>query len=126
MPAVRRVDGSRDIIPLAEQDRGLWDRGQIVEGVAVLDRAIGAVASVSTDPAAIAASRPCARCTGTDWPQILALYGRAHDRQRSYAQQAVATGMAEGPTAGPRSSTGWMVRSSEPSFEAVRAHLLEW
>src|SRR5262249_5530010 len=71
-----RTDAAGELVPLAEQDRTLWNRARIAEGVALLDTAIGK-GSVGEDQlqAAIAAVHDRARRAGdTDWPQILALY----------------------------------------------------
>jgi RNA polymerase sigma-70 factor (ECF subfamily) len=68
-------DGS--IVPLEEQDRQLWDRGEIREGTELLDSALpfrrpgpyqvqAAIASLHAN--AVTAAK-------TDWPQISALYG---------------------------------------------------
>src|SRR5262249_47019423 len=72
-----RTDAAGELIPLAEQDRTLWNRARIAEGVALLDTAIGkgSVGEYQLQ-AAIAAVHDRARRAGdTDWPQILALYG---------------------------------------------------
>ena len=74
-PARTRPDGG--LVPLAEQDRSLWDADAIREGVALVERRAGAQrrsARTSSRPR----SPPCtprrrAR-EETDWPQILALY----------------------------------------------------
>jgi RNA polymerase sigma-70 factor, ECF subfamily len=63
-------------VPLDEQDRSLWDRAQIDEGVGILDTAL---ALASPGPyqmqAAIAALHgTAATAAEMDWPQIAALY----------------------------------------------------
>jgi predicted RNA polymerase sigma factor len=63
-------------VPIHEQDRSLWNRELIEEGLALLS---GALRQGSVGPyqlqAAIAAVHDEARCASeTDWPQILALY----------------------------------------------------
>ena len=68
------ADGS--LVPLAEQQRELWNAAQIEEGVALLTRTLG---KVPIGPyqlqAAIAAVHDEAPSgSETDWPQILALY----------------------------------------------------
>ena len=63
-------------IPIDEQDRSLWDRNLIDEGVSILSRALskGRVGLYQLQ-AAIAAVHDEARSPEeTDWPQILALY----------------------------------------------------
>ncbi|KQX08241.1 MULTISPECIES: RNA polymerase sigma factor [unclassified Leifsonia] len=71
------VDGGPGtLVPLAEQDRSLWDRALIDEGVALVS---GALESAPAGPyqlqAAIAAVHDEAPSTAeTDWPEILGLY----------------------------------------------------
>ena len=71
----RFVDGA--LVPLASQDRALWDRGRIRDGLAALDRALGARRpgpyQIQAAIAALHARAP--RAEDTDWPQISALYG---------------------------------------------------
>jgi RNA polymerase sigma-70 factor (ECF subfamily) len=75
----RFADGA--IVLLDEQDRSLWDRGQIAEGRAALDRALtlggrgpyvlqAAIASLHADEP-------------QDWPQLAALYGELARRTGS-------------------------------------------
>ena len=102
-----RVDGNGDLVLLEEQDRSLWRRDQIEEGVALLDRAFtrGAVGPCQVQ-AAIAALHAEARTPQeTDWPQIAALYRALERLQPSPVvrlNRAVAVGMAEGPERGLR------------------------
>ena len=100
-----RVDGSGDLVLLAEQDRTRWDAEEIAEGVAVLD---GALAVGRPGPyqlqAAIAACHATAATAAlTDWAQIAALYGELVRHLPSPVvelNRAVAVGMADGPEAG--------------------------
>lgn len=102
-PARTAADGR--MILLEEQDRGLWDRAAITEGVEVLDRAL-----VHRRPgpyqvqAAIAALHGTAATPeATDWMQIAALYSRLHALLPTPVvalNRAAAVGMAVGPEAG--------------------------
>src|SRR5208282_4704908 len=68
-------DGS--LIPMADQDRSLWDRRGIDEGIALITAALprGPTGPYQLQ-AAIAAVHDEAKSAGTtDWPQIAALYG---------------------------------------------------
>ena len=96
-----RVDAAGDLVLLPDQDRDLWDRTRIDEGVRVLDRA---VARRSPGPyqlqAAIAALHSASE---PDWPQIAALYARLAELMPSPVvelNRAVALAMAEGPARG--------------------------
>ena len=66
-----------ELIVLAEQDRARWDRGRIVEGLTVLDRAfaVGGLPGPYRLQAAIAAVHAQAYVADqTDWPRIVAVY----------------------------------------------------
>lgn len=71
-----RTDSEGDLVPLEEQDRSLWNREQIAEGIALLDRALQQRRSGPYQvQAAIAALHAQAETPAeTDWPQIASLY----------------------------------------------------
>ena len=128
-----RSDPDGSIVPLAEQGRELWNRAQIQEGVALLDRVLGTVA---TGPyqlqAAIAAVHDeAASADETDWPQILALYEvleRVSPGPVVTLNRAVAVAMVSGPRAG-LALLGILDADERMAnnhrLEAVRGHLLE-
>jgi RNA polymerase sigma factor (sigma-70 family) len=120
-----------ELVPLAEQDRTLWDHDQIAEGVGLLTTALpnGAVGEYQLQ-AAIAAVHDEAPTAGeTDWPQILALYGlleRMTDNPIVALNRAVAVAMVQGPAAGLRALEGLEQNlAGHHRLDAVRAHLLE-
>jgi RNA polymerase sigma-70 factor (ECF subfamily) len=100
-----RTSPTGDVILLEDQDRSLWNRDQIAEGKALLERALssrrfgpytlqGAIAAVHAE-----APNPAA----TDWPQIVALYellARAEPSPVVELNRAVAVAMRDGPMAG--------------------------
>jgi RNA polymerase sigma-70 factor (ECF subfamily) len=100
-----RVGQMGELVLLEDQDRTRWDRGQIEEGTAILDRALrmrqpgpyqlqAAIAALH-DTAATAAE--------VDWVQIAALYGRLLALAPSPVvelNRAVAVALAAGPRAG--------------------------
>jgi len=99
-PARTTADGS--LVPLAEQDRSLWNRGQISEGTAVLDAAIarGAIGEYQLQAAIAALHDRAPTAADTDWPQILALYGLLDRMTGSPVvalNRAVAVAMVDGP-----------------------------
>jgi RNA polymerase sigma factor (sigma-70 family) len=117
-----------ELIPLAEQDRTLWDAAAIAEGTALIDGVFGggrpgpyqvqaAIAAVHDDAASDAA---------TDWPQILALYdvltGIAPGSVVTL-NRAVALARVEGPDAALAALDAIQLRSHR--VDSVRAHLLE-
>jgi RNA polymerase sigma-70 factor (ECF subfamily) len=71
-----RASSSGEVILLEEQDRSLWDREQIAEGIALVERALSTRRfGAYTLQAAIAALHSEASdVASTDWVQIVALY----------------------------------------------------
>ena len=123
-----------ELIPLDEQDRGLWDRAAIEEGVALVSATLprGAVGPYQLQAAIAAVHGEAARAEDTDWPQILALYGvleRMSDNPMVALNRVVAAAMVHGPTTGLE-----QLKALESDariaghyrLEAVRAHLLEF
>jgi hypothetical protein len=98
-----RVNAHGGLVPMREQDRGLWDSGAIAEGVALVTAALrrGHPGPYQLQ-AAIAALHDEAPSEGeTDWPQIEALYGRlfnlTDDNPVVRLNHVVAVAMARGP-----------------------------
>jgi RNA polymerase sigma factor (sigma-70 family) len=128
-PARASVDG--DLIPLAEQDRTLWDRSLIFEGTAILDAAAGrgTVGEYQLQAAIAALHCRAVSFETTDWPQIAALYGllaRVTGNPVVSLNRAVAVAMVDGPAAGLAilDDLGERLDGSH-RIDAVRAHLLE-
>jgi len=128
-----RTDASGALVPLAEQDRSRWDRGQLDEGVALVESALAVHPAgpylLQAAIAAVHAEAPTAQ--DTDWPQVVALY-RVLDHVAPgpmvTLNRAVAVAMVDGPQAGldllapladDERTAGHHRRA------AVRAHLLE-
>jgi len=130
-PARTGPDG--ELIPLTEQDRTLWDRGAIAEGIALITDALarGSVGPYQIQAAIAAVHDEATRVEETDWPQILALYGlleRMSDNPMVTLNRAVALAMVGGPAAGLEvvESLDAEGRLAEHHrLHAVRAHLLE-
>ena len=100
-----RTSPTGELILLENQDRSLWNREQIAEGVALLEKALKSRRFGSyTLQAAIAAVHAEAESVArTDWRQIVALYDRLVQIQPSPVVQlnrAVAIAMRDGPEAG--------------------------
>ena len=96
-----RVDADGDLILLEEQDRRLWDRAQIAEGEALLEKTLRrCLPGPYTLQAAIAALHNQASSPSvTDWPQIAELYARlARIRPSPIVElnRSVAIAMVEG------------------------------
>jgi predicted RNA polymerase sigma factor len=102
-PARTGADGA--LIPLAEQDRRRWDKGLIVEGIALVSEALprGRVGPYQLQAAIAAVHDEASSVAETDWPQILALYDllvRVAPGPIAALNRVVAVGMVHGPIAG--------------------------
>jgi RNA polymerase sigma-70 factor (ECF subfamily) len=100
-----RTGPAGELVPLEEQDRTRWDRAEIAEGLAALDRALALGRSGPYQiQAAVAALHATAATPGeTDWRQIALLYGaleRFLPTPTVALNAAAAAGMALGPEAG--------------------------
>jgi RNA polymerase sigma-70 factor (ECF subfamily) len=127
-----RIDDQGQLVLLADQDRSLWDRAKVGEGVALV-----AAASRARQPgsyqiqAAIAACHSTApTAEATDWREIAALYGELIRYQPTpvvEANRAIAVAMAEGPAAGLvilDALTGSTQLARWPQLHIARADLL--
>ena len=100
-----RTDADGALVTLEEQDRSLWDRRQIFQGLGVLQSAaaLGRPGPYQIQ-AAIAAQHALApRADATDWPRIVRLYDRLLEHQPSPVielNRAVAVAMADGAASG--------------------------
>ena len=102
-PARTRADGA--LVPLAEQDRSLWDTALIEEGVTLLQAALAREERGEYQlQAAVAALHADARSAGeTDWVQVVQWYDELLALTGSPVvrlNRAVAVGEADGPAAG--------------------------
>jgi predicted RNA polymerase sigma factor len=125
-PARTRPDGA--LVPLAEQDRSLWDTTLAAEGVAILQAALARDRLGEYQAqAAIAALHCDARSTAeTDWVQVVEWYDELvalTDSPVHRLNRAVAVGEADGAPAGLAALEP--VDPALPRYEAVAAHLHE-
>ena len=128
-----RTGPAGELIPLHQQDRSLWDRQQIAEGVALLSAALpkGSVGPYQLQAAIAALHDEAAGVEDTDWPQILALYDllrRMSDNPMITLNHAIAAAMVHGAARGLElldalEANGRL--ADHHRFDAVRAHLLE-
>jgi predicted RNA polymerase sigma factor len=126
-----RTGPGGELIPLAEQQRGRWDRALITEGTTLITGALrqGEPGEYQLQAAIAARHDQAPSHAATDWPQILALYGRLERMTGNPVvtlNRAVAAAMVEGPAAG----LGLLDAVRGPlgahhRFHAVRGHLLE-
>ena len=100
-----RTSPDGEVILLDDQDRSLWNREQIAEGLRLVEQALGSRRfGPYTIQAAIAAVHAEAAAAGaTDWAQIVGLYDvllRADPSPVIELNRAVAMAMRDGPAAG--------------------------
>jgi len=128
-----RTSPEGELIPLMQQDRALWDRGQIQEGITLLSSTLarGSMGPYQLQAAIAALHDEAARQEETDWPQILALYDllrRLSDNPMVRLNHAIATAMVRGPRKGLELLDQLTTDSrlaDQHRLDAVRAHLLE-
>jgi len=128
-----RTSPAGELIPLAEQDRSVWDRQQIQEGIALISAALpkGSVGPYQLQAAIAAVHDEAARAEDTDWPQILALYdllSRLSANPMVRLNHAVAAAMVHGATKGLELLDALKADprlANHHRLDAVRAHLLE-
>jgi RNA polymerase sigma factor (sigma-70 family) len=126
-----RADSTGELIPLADQDRSLWDRALITEGTTLVEQAMshGSVGEYQLQAAIAAVHDAAASADHTDWAQILALYGvleRLSGNPMVTLNRAIAAAMVHGPQAG----LTILADLDEPlrghyRLDAVRGHLHE-
>jgi RNA polymerase sigma-70 factor (ECF subfamily) len=119
-----RVDDAGQLVPLEDQDRARWSRGEIDEGLAVLDAALrhDRAGPYQLQAAIAACHATAADAAGTDWAQIAELYRRLAQLVPSAVvelNRAVAVAMADGPATGLE-----LVDALEASGALAGYHLL--
>lgn len=129
-----RTDARGELVPLDEQDRGLWDKAAVEEGIALVTWALAGSGSGSGEGAARGSAGPyqvraaiaavhdeADSCEATDWREILGLYDvlvKLVPGPVERLSRVVALAMVRGPRAGlaelealgrtrPRSGIGW-------------------
>src|ERR1700683_2192726 len=128
-----RTGPDEELIPLDKQDRTLWDRAEISEGIELLTAALSkrSVGPYQLQAAIAAVHEDAGRAEDTDWPQILALYEllkRVSPSPMVTLNHAIAAAMVHGPSKGLE-----LLRTLDTDarlaghyrLDAVRAHLLE-
>jgi RNA polymerase sigma factor (sigma-70 family) len=128
-----RTGQDEELIPLNKQERSLWNRAEISEGIELLTLALskGSVGLYQLQAAVAAVHDEAARAEDTDWPQILALYEllkRVSPSPMVTLNHAIATAMVHGPSKGLellRTLDADARLAGHHRLDAVRAHLLE-
>jgi RNA polymerase sigma-70 factor (ECF subfamily) len=100
-----RTSSTGELILLENQDRSLWNREQIAEGLALLEKALKSqrFGSYTLQAAIAAVHAEATSASVTDWRQVVALYDglvRIHPSPVVQLNRAVAIAMCDGPEAG--------------------------
>jgi len=130
-PARTRPDGG--LIPLAEQDRRLWDASAIAEGVGLITETLATapIGAYQLQAAIAAVHDEAADSQDTDWKQILGLYELLNviaPGPMVTLNRIVAVAMVHGPRAGLEqlgAAAADPALAGHHRVDAVRAHLLD-
>ena len=100
-----RTSPAGELILLSDQDRSLWNRDQIAEGSALVERALasGRFGPYALQAAIAAVHAEAASADATDWGEIVGLYSLLLHAEPSPVielNRAVAVAMRDGPAAG--------------------------
>ena len=127
-----RVHPDGSLVPLTEQDRALWNRHAIDEGVTLIQQTLARAPigpyQLQAAIAAVHAEAPSA--DATDWPQILGLYDlldRLTPGPMVTLNRIVAVAMVHGPRVALdelRAAEGDPALAGHHRVDAIRAHLL--
>ena len=126
-----RFDAAGELVLLADQDRALWNRARIADGIAILERAAGLRSpgpyQLQAAIAAVHAEAPS--WDATDWRQIVLLYDRLlllSDTPVIRLNRAVAVSRTEGPQVALGEVNDLAIElAGYHLFHATRAELLD-
>jgi RNA polymerase sigma-70 factor (ECF subfamily) len=123
-----RVGPGNTLVPLPEQDRDRWDRGEIAEGQALVRECLrrNRPGPYQVQAAIAAVHDDASSAEQTDWRQVVALYDQLSGLAPSSVvelNRAVAVSELEGPQAGLAILDAAPL-AAYPPFHAVRADLL--
>ena len=121
-----RTSSNGDLILLEDQDRALWNRDQITEGISLVSRALssGQVGPYTIQAAIAAAHAQAPSAFTTDWAQIVALYDlllQAHPSPVIELNRAVAVAMSDGPITGLNLINGIFARGELENYHLAHA-----
>jgi RNA polymerase sigma-70 factor (ECF subfamily) len=121
-----RTSPTGDLILLENQDRSLWNRDQITEGVSLVARALssGQVGPYTIQAAIAAAHAQASTAAMTDWAQIVGLYTLLLQAEPSPVielNRAVAVAMRDGPQAGLELVDGILKRGDLETYHLAHA-----
>jgi RNA polymerase sigma-70 factor (ECF subfamily) len=121
-----RTSPTGDLILLEDQDRSLWNRDQIVEGLSLVERALSLrrVGPYTIQAAIAAVHAQAASPAATDWAQIVGLYDLLFQADPSPVvelNRAVAVAMRDGPSAGLELIDSILARGDLASYHLAHA-----
>lgn len=127
-----RIDAAGDLVLLEDQDRRRWNRSQISEDCALVERALVSrrAGSYALQAAIAALHAEAVDAAGTDWAQFVALYDLLLQREPSPVvalNLAVALAMGRGAAVGLAAIDALLQAGELPSYrpaQAARAELL--
>jgi RNA polymerase sigma-70 factor (ECF subfamily) len=126
-----RVSSEGDLILLEDQDRSLWARDQITEGIALVEQALasGRFGPYTLQAAIAALHADAPSLAATDWDQIVGLYemlAQAAPSPVVEINRAIALAMRDGPLAGLNLIEAILARGDLTNYHlahSVRAEL---
>jgi RNA polymerase sigma-70 factor (ECF subfamily) len=121
-----RTSAEGELILLDRQDRSLWNRDQIVEGISLTERALTSrrFGAYTLQAAIAAVHTEASSATSTDWRQITLLYDRLLRIQPSPVvelNRAVAIAMYAGPEEGLRLIDGLLAREELTNYHLAHS-----
>ena len=121
-----RISAEGDLILLEDQDRRLWNREQIAEGIALVEKALAShrFGSYTLQAAIAAVHAESETAASTDWRQIVLLYGRLARIQPSAVvelNRAVAIAMSEGWESGLTRIDGLLERGELTNYHLAHS-----
>jgi len=121
-----RASSDGELILLSDQDRALWNRGQIAEGVALVEQALSSrrFGPYTLQAAIAAVHAEAASAAATDWAEIVGLYDvllRIDPSPVVELNRAVAVAMRDGPAAGLALVEAIHARGDLPDYHLAHA-----
>ncbi|HUH95376.1 MAG TPA: RNA polymerase sigma factor [Casimicrobiaceae bacterium] len=121
-----RTSPSGDLVLLGEQDRRLWNRAEIAEGSALVERALASrrIGPYALQAAIAAVHAEAASPEATDWSEIVGLYdvlSRIDPSPVVELNRAVAVAMRDGPEAGLALVDGILARGELSEYHLAHA-----
>jgi RNA polymerase sigma-70 factor (ECF subfamily) len=121
-----RTSPAGDLVLLDQQNRALWDRAQIAEGIVLVEKSLTShrFSSYTLQAAIAAVHAEADSAATTDWRQIVMLYNRLAQIQPSPVvelNRAVAIAMCEGPEAGLTLIEGLLARGEMANYHLAHS-----